>query len=535
MDNLIGAPTTLPSLQMFTDGIIPGANSEIKTHAVSEASQVIELTKLQFAIGILSFKYVKEIKSFVLSGLYFEGVRQKLHSAGFRKRYTSPTESIYIRQRGSIISEVSTEQMRDYLTGYVETFASDLVFEYDGIVYTIPFEAIRETYLKNSNNIFNKIWLEHLQTHNTPILRDTEKEIYLFFKNKLVIITANNITSKKWNELSSSCIWENQIIQHDFTYSEEYLDSKFAHFISNVNNQEPERILALISAIGYLVHNHFKASEGQVVTLYDQAITDLKHPQGGTGKGLIANALKQVRDSAKIDGKHFDEKNRFKYETISPSTQLVWIDDVKPTFDFSVLYSNLTDGWTIERKYHSQFVIPPEGSPKTLICSNSIIKNSGTSTLRRQFEYELSDHYSKQIIKGDEKPIEKEHGGIFFSNDWSTDEWNKFFSYICACGSVYLENGIIVNKSINVELNRLRQATGSGDFVEWCEDQEFIIGETYLTKPLFDDFKSQYYTEDNDFKQRKFTDWLKAYAAYKGWEWKVAKKDKAPAFIMKLK
>jgi hypothetical protein len=37
--------------------------------------------------------------------------------------------------------------------------------------------------------------------------------------------------------------------------------------------------------------------------------------------------------------------------------QVVWIDDIKPDFDFSLLHSNLTDGWTIERKNLPQFLM----------------------------------------------------------------------------------------------------------------------------------------------------------------------------------
>lgn len=483
---------------------------------------VILLTPVSFVKDILLFKYCKDGRGFILHGLYYDGIRQFLHNAGFAKRYIGK-DIIYVQLKGCIISEVSTKQMRDVITQYVEKFDKKLSFKSKGESYQIPSEAIREIYLKNSNNIFNLVWLEHLQTNDSPILKDTDGEIFLPFKNTLVKITAEGIFEISWNDLKDFCVWEDQIIDHNIKLSEEYSSSHFATFLHNVTSQDESRFNSLVSAIGYLMHNFFRESEGQAVILYDEEITDTSNPQGRTGKTLIVNAIAQVRVCVKIDGKHFDSNNKFRNELVSPKTQVVCFDDVKKDFDFSVLHSNLTDGWTIEMKFRSQIILKPSDSPKTVITSNSVIKGGGTTNIGRKFPLELSNYYSKKIIYGHEKPIEDEHNGLFFSKySWDADEWNKFYSLMASCASIFLQQGLIPIKSINIDLNRFRQGTND-DFANWCQEQNFAIynstiNNRYFTKDYFEKFSSTYYGEHSKFSQRNFTNWIKKFAFFKGWD-----------------
>lgn len=497
------------------------------------------LTPLSFGYKILLFKYVKDIKQYVVSSLFWDEVRNVLHVAGFAKRKVGKG-FLYIQKKGCVINEVSPEIMRDYLTSYVTSIEESICFTYQDNQYQIPPVAIRETYLKNSNNIFNAVWLEHLQIHDEPILKDTESEMYFFFKNDLVTVSKEGLKTESWIDKKGVCIWEDQIIQHDFNYVEDKSESHFFKFINNVTNQDRARFLTMATGIGYLLHHHFRESEGQAVVFYDETITDTRTPMGGSGKGLIVNAIKQVRKVSKVDGKHLDGSNRFRWEQITPSTQLAWLDDVKPDFDFTILHSNLTDGWTIERKHLSQFLIEPKNSPKTVICSNSIIKGGGTTNKRRQFIIELSDFYSRQIIKGDEKPIEKTHGCLFFNNqEWNANEWDMFFSVMLEFALHYLDHGLVQYDGINVELNRFRQST-TEDFAAWVECQGFCAGHArYDTKKYFGNFISTYYKDERGNRdphtigQRTFTGNLKSYALYKGWGFEVNQSNGISYFTFK--
>jgi hypothetical protein len=231
---------------------------------------------------------------------------------------------------------------------------------------------------------------------------------------------------------------------------------------------------------------------------------------GGTGKGLIANALKQLRNIAKVDGKLLNPTNRFKFELVNPDTQIVWIDDPKKDFEFETLFSCLTDGWTVERKYLPQFFIKPEDSPKVLICSNVVLNRKGTSNKRRQFIVELNDYYSSKFVTGNESPIEEEHG-ILFKESWLDDDWNTFYSFMLDNIMLYLKKGLITYETKNVEANFLIQSTDE-DFVEFMDNQKFKIGEWYDTKTLFEKFINSYYDGGTKLQQRGFTNWIKLYA-----------------------
>lgn len=501
-------------------------NLDSEKYALIEISDnsegAIYLTQLTFSYGILHFKYARELKLFVLSSLAMSGVLTELHKEGFARRKIGKGYTL-IQVKGSIISEVNPEIMRNFMTAYVNAIKEDISFTYKGQPYDIPALAIKETYFRNSNNIFNDTWLEHLEIHDSPVLKDTEFEMYFPFTNGLVKVSKDGIKIESWENISGTCVWQDQLINRDFTHIKDCKSAEFYKFLLNVTNKVPARIATVLAGIGYLLHHYFRESEGQALVLYDESVTDISNPMGGTGKGLIVQALKQCRSVAKLDGKHLDPANKFKYEGVTPSSQIVWLDDVKPDFPFEMLHSNLSDGWTIERKYHSQFFIEPKNSPKTVICSNSIIKGGGTTNKRRLFAIELSDFYSKQIIRGDEKPIEDTHNGLFFSaSSWDTLQYNMFYSIMFGAAHKYLNTGLVPFEGININLNRFRQATNE-DFASWVVLKNFKANKPYDTKHYYDEFVAMFYGFIHAIGQRTFTGFLKEYSIYKRWSFKITR------------
>ena len=478
------------------------------------------ITPQSIAYKIWLFRYVPRLKKYVISSLFYDEVRCILHEAGFSKRKIGK-DFFYIQKKGAVISEVSPQIMRNYLIKYIDSNVENAIFSYKGVKYVIPPEALRETFFNNSNNIFNKVWLEHLQIHDEPVLKDTKNEMFFVFKNVLVTVSKEGgITTGDINDKIGFCVWEDQIIQYDYTYNEDCTNSHFYKFITNVTKDDSNRFLSITTGIGYLLHHHFNQAEGQAVIFYDEEMADPDSPMGGSGKGLILNAIGQVRKVAKVDGKHLDGGNRFVWERVTPSTQVVWLDDVKPVFDFSILHSNLTDGWTVERKFLPQFMIPAEDSPKTVICSNSIIKGGGTTNKRRQFVIELSDFYSSKIKKGDEKPIEQIHGCIFFDKSaWNQGEWNKFFTVMFDFAHIYLNRGLVGFEGVNHAFNQLVADTDS-DFADWVLNQNF--GSSYYpTKGYYNNFTNLYHEKGHRFEQRRFTNYIKKFANFREWKFEV--------------
>jgi hypothetical protein len=465
---------------------------------------------------LFSFKYFHSIRKYELSSLYLDGIRLFLEDNGFFKRKVGE-EIIFIRKIGNILKEVTLDEIRTFLNNYINSLTENISFEFKGNWYEITPTSIREVYFRNNHNILNDSWLKNLQLNEDKLVKDTKDTMFFFFTNCIVKVTKDFVEVKKWEDLEG-CVWDLHVIKRDFNYveSSEQKGCKFKDFIFNIVKNEYDRLESILSIIGYLLHFHFNASEGQAVILYDETITDTKTPMGGTGKGLFINAIKQLRQVSKIDGKNFLEENRFKWENITPSTQIVWIDDVKKDFQFSTLHSNLTDGWTIERKFLNPFSIEPELSPKTVICSNSVIKGGGTTNLRRQVIFEFSDYYSRKIKNGN-KPIEEEHGGIFFGEDWCQSEWDSFYTFMFSAAKFYLKNGLIQANSINFELNTFRQNTNE-DFADWCINEKFETSVNYNTKDKFNDFLQIYYGDKHNFSQRTFSKWLGEFASFKKWE-----------------
>lgn len=488
------------------------------------------ITDLTFGYGILFFRKSREAKDYVATGLYHTEIRTMLEAAGFAKRRVGE-DSIPIRVRDNRISEIKVEKAKDFITSYVNE-TEGYHFEYSGREYHIPPETVRETYYRNSHNIFNKEWLQHLSEHTAPILKDTQTEMFFPFRNAIVSVTKSGITARPWDEVTDGCVWEQQVIPHDFNLSTDPENGHFYQFLRNVTSHDNRRWQTMVTGIGYLMHHHFRESEGQAVIFYDEAITDTRTPQGGTGKGLIVNAIRTLRDVAKVDGKHLDNTDKFRWQVISPSTQVVQIDDVKTDFDFSMLHSNLTDGWTVERKYLPKFIIPPKDSPKTVICSNSIIKGGGSTNVRRQFIIELSDYYSRQIVRGDEKPIEDTHGCLFFGEQWDVTDWSRFFTFMLDCARQYLCTGLIAFEGVNVEVNRFRQST-SEDFAEWVEDADLPLNEKLNTKTYYNSYTETYNVTQSTFTQRKFSSWIKDYAAFKGLRYERSKGGGQQFFTLK--
>ena len=76
----------------------------------------------------------------------------------------------------------------------------------------------------------------------------------------------------------------------------------------------------------------------------------LKNPEGGTGKGLLVNAVSNLKKVTILDGKTFDKNKSFAYQVVTTSTQILVFDDVKKNFDFEGLFSLITEGITLEKK-----------------------------------------------------------------------------------------------------------------------------------------------------------------------------------------
>lgn len=494
--------------------------------------ELISDFRLQY--GIWEFKRKKYCEPFYLSGISRTGLKELLERNGFYKLESD--SSFIVREHDGVLSEASIPIIQEFMESELKSLPnSGLEFSFDNEKITASLIALKDTYYRQFHLSINDRHLGHLAILPKTILSDTGNIAYVPFSNGVVEIMARGFDIISYEDLGDNCVWEKQIVPYEFYAGEvNRNECEFVKFLNNVTENDEKRFAAFKAGIGYLMHAYSRPSDGHAVILYDEDITDISQPQGGTGKGVVANAIKQVRPVTKIDGKRFDPSDRFNFQTVKPFTQVVWLDDVLKNFDFSILYSCLTDGLTIERKNREAFLIEPEKSPKFLLCSNSILNTKGKSNKRRQFILELSSYYSERIKSGTEEPIVEEHGGYFFSDEsWDTKEWDCFYSFMIECIQFYLANGLVGYESKNVASNRLAQTT-SEEFFEWTEKQQFELEKRYKTKELFEEFKLTYYGEDSKFNQRGLTKWLKQFASTNGWKHRSSRSNNVSYFVFSV-
>jgi hypothetical protein len=528
-----------PESQAFDQGERDQLVKNLFERYPAHSKEIMQLSPDEFAIGI--FKYSKKTLKgpFLISGMYHVGVVSLLVKLGFYKMMLSNNNSFFVRKEGVIVSETNVEAMRDAIKAEIKGLGG-LTFLHRSNERTESAVSLMETFLTNHKEIFVDKHLQLLPILENNQIRDTDLHTFFYFKNGIVcapetwwcpydpIKRENSGPGLQTYDQFKNVdffIWKNKISLHDFNYVQDNEDCHFAKFLKNVStsgkDQKPEqmqeRYKGLRSLIGYELNKYFRQTKGQAGILNDEEITD-GSPEGRTGKGVLVNALGMVRKVTKIDGRKWRSEGQFTNSQITLDTDIVWIDDVKPNFDITALFSDLTDGITVEKKGKDPFVIPKEDSPKFIITSNTAIGGRSKSEIARQFAYELSNYYSKNIVHGDEEPISDEHGGEFFGDSWDEEEYNEFFSFMVDCAILYLKDGIVVPPTINMEMNRLIKGTNS-EFVNWAESKTFDFSPARNKIPaLREAFINICGVPFENFTPTLFTKWLKKYGIFKGWK-----------------
>jgi hypothetical protein len=356
--------------------------------------------------------------------------------------------------------------------------------------------------IANETRLFSPQYLSILETANIAIERDGKDFSMLFFKNNAVKVFKDYIEIYDYNELDGF-VWENQIIERDFKECDHH-ESIFRSFVWFISGQEVGRYNTFKSIIGYLLHSYKTSANNRAIILNDETISDM--PNGGSGKGILVNAIGQMKRLSTIDGKTFDFNKSFAYQTVSTDCQVLFYDDVKKNFEFERLFSQITEGITIEYKNQGAVKLPVQDSPKIVISTNYTIKTEGGSFERRVFEIEFSSYFNSSHT-----PID-EFGQMFFE-DWDSDEWHRFDKYMINCLQYYLENGLVKSEPKNLMLRKAINETCQ-EFWDFVEDGLIPINQKHGKGEMYAKFKEE--NEELRFlTKRIFMKWVKKYADYK--------------------
>lgn len=362
----------------------------------------------------------------------------------------------FLRIEKNIVRTVERYHLKQYVLDYVE----QLPPRFD----SVSRDELDELLMTQIKSLFDKETLDCLPQLTTPFLRDTATTARFFFRNTWVEVSMQGLEEKPYADLPG-LIAQSQVHPYDFRllYDLEAMQCDFHAFMRNVTGHEPERLAQLQRALGYLLHGFKDVTNARCVIFMD-AIGEVGISSGGTGKGLLMQAVGQLVEVCDIDGGFFDLRDPFRYEEVTDTARVVFFDEWKATRNpFTALFSTLTGGLPINRKYQSKKTIPFCAAPKFAIATNEVVTGDDDSSTRRKVEIALAKRYSASFTPRDE------FGTGFFGEHWDAEEYNRFFNLALLWVHQYLMHGLLYLKNENIAARGLMQDVGV-TFHEFASD-----------------------------------------------------------------
>jgi hypothetical protein len=408
--------------------------------------------------------------------------RDFLAENGFFKYQNSELSYLFVKVENNFVKEINEDLIKDFVLDHVEKQGDHVVFDF----------------MASVTKYFKRDFLSYMKAKDVDFIRDVKDKAYLFYKNCLVEITAKSVEEKQYVDFIQH-VWDKQVIDRVYKKSSSKCD--FQQFIFNISKTQ-DRYDSFRSVIGYMLHTYKNPYYSPAIILNDEDISD--NPQGGTGKGIITEALSKFKNTCTINGKNFDPSKDFAFQRVSLDTQILIFDDVNENFDFEKLFSIVTDGMPVNKKNKDEFFIEKDRTPKIAIPTNYVLKGEGNSHERRKFEIELHNHYDKTFT-----PFHDFGRNLFY--DWDDQEWSKFDNFMIECIQYYLKNGIVNYASVNLDEKRLMSEIGH-DFYSWINDN-MKFNERMILKDMFEKFCDQYPTY-RKFSQKYTSGRIRKYGDY---------------------
>lgn len=411
-----------------------------------------------------------------------------------------PTESktyTFIQVNEAIVEETNEKRIKDYVLDNL--LNADVGYK--------PYD-----FMASSSKYFTPDFLSMLNSANIKIEEDTKESCFLYYRNNVVKITAENIEQIDYINLEGK-VWKNQIIDRDYVPCDHH-NSEYRTFIWEISGRDEKRYKTFQSVIGYLMHSYKTSANNRAVILNDGVISE--NPNGGSGKGIFCEALKKLKKVSSIDGKTFDFNKSFPYQTVSTDCQLLLFDDVKRNFEFERLFSLITEGITIEYKGQDAIKLPVQKSPKIIISTNYTVGGVGGSFERRKFEVEFSDYFNH-------KHTPEMYFGHLLFDGWGIAEWARFDAYMIQCSQIYLRYGLLNCDFENIETRKFIKAT-CHDFWQWTINHDVIQFNCRVAKTeSYNSFLEDFQDHKKWLKNAMFMKWVRCYADFYGYEYKEGK------------
>lgn len=413
-----------------------------------------------------------------------------LERNGFKKHYPNDTQKptwVYINSNKVRITSV--EIIKDFVLNY--------------LLDKKEFEVWN--YCAKYQNLFTENFLLMLESIDLKMLNDDRHKSYIAYQNGVLEVTKNECKLIDYIDVDFY-IWENHILDRDFVVLDEF-DNDYKTFIKNISNESE---LPTESVIGYLISTYKNRSNNKAIILNDEVISE--NPEGGTGKGVFVQGISQIRKTSIIDGKLFDGKKSFPYQTVSLDTKILVFDDVIKNFNFEEKFSLVTEGLTLERKNKDAIKLNVHESPKLVISTNYAIRGEGNSHDRRRYELEIAQYYGKDLTPEDEFKRQ-----LF--DDWDITDFQKFDNYMVYCLQLFLSNGLVKQNAKNIKMRKFI-AESAMEFYEFIKDPEVVLQNERLDKKIiFDKFVEEYPDFKKWLTRKKFNLWVQKYCSFMGFEY----------------
>ncbi|MCT4636215.1 MAG: hypothetical protein N4A72_00770 [Bacteroidales bacterium] len=411
-----------------------------------------------------------------IQALYF------LKCNGFYKYKTpaSQTGRIFIHISNNIVTEVRAEEICDFVNNFLEKR-----------YYPV---ALR-------NVIMNTNKLEQNLSRLKPIELDFEDSDmlsqYIFFKNKTIKITGNEIKDLKPDSVNKFT-WDDEVLDHKFErinkaftvkYSKDldefdidihHKDSLFFRYLINTsrvhwrdeletnlpiekresyhkeyhyeiagpnltNEQQKEQKQHLINkifSIGYLLHRYKDPARPWCVFAMDNKISENDESNGRSGKSICYKSVRKFMKSVTLSGKNPKlTENSHIYERVTEHTDYVLVDDADQYLNFKFFFDVLTGEMIVNPKNNKSFEIQFPDVPKFAITSNYTPRNIDSSTEGRLLYTVFSDYYHMKSMHNDyleTRTVRDDIGKNLFFEDYTDKEWNADYNFYLECINFYL-------------------------------------------------------------------------------------------------
>ncbi len=449
----------------------------------------------------------EEKKKLIIDELLF---CEFLYNNGFRRFTLSKGNHLFVRiYENKIIEPIDIVMMQDFVFDWIESLPIDTIDDLKD-----PRKLTRKI-LAGISYYFKKEMLRWLRSKEEIIFnQDTLKEKFIYYKNGFISITKKNVEIKPYSELFGY-IWRDQVLDRTYNINQEIKGRNvMGDFINLIAGETTKRTLDLKIALGYYMHD-FYDYKLKCLLLTDSKLSDHNDDANGrTGKSLISKLLGYIVSSdpsnpdiktyVEINGKDFDPKEKFKFESCSLETKLVVINDLQRGFDVENLFNAIVDGIMVNQKFMAAFRI----RTKIMANSNKSVRVEKDSAKDRFIEFELSDHFSAKHSPEDEF-------GHWFIRDWDRRAFNDFDTVMIDCAQLFLKNGANLNipKQINLNARKLRDNT-SADFLEFmAEIWKPYTNTDYKKKEWISNF-IQAYPDWIKISNRRFTKWFQLFCDF---------------------